>query len=548
MSAIPSMPAALVRTMSDGLSAVRVLRRSGAIELQNPVELLRTAKDATVLGPVVTAFAHAARHNGAATAIVDERGPLTFEELDRRSNAVANGLAARGITSGTVLAALCRDHRGMVLSLLAAGKLGARIVLLNTGMAGPQLVSVAEREGVGAILLDAEFLDRLGNLPDKLSIILTSDDGWASHGQLTLDDVRAGQSTRPPASPAQPGGIVVLTSGTTGTPKGAPRGKVSPLQSAQFLDRIPLPRASTTVLAAPAFHGTGLSQLILGWALGSTIVLRQRKFDPRRTLADIEHHRAGTLVLVPTMLQRIVDLGESVLAEYDTSSLKVIFAAGSSISPDLSRRTALAFGEVLYNLYASTEVAVAAVATPDDMREAPGTVGRPPVGCRVAIYDDARRRVTEPGVVGTIFVASALSFGGYTDGTGKEIVDGMQSSGDVGHFDAAGRLFIDGRDDDMIISGGENVFPLEVENLLVERPDVLEAAVVGVDDRDFGKRLRAFVVPAPGASCDAQQIKDHVKAALARHKVPRDVVFVDELPRNATGKLLRRKLENADPW
>ncbi|WP_410875776.1 acyl-CoA synthetase [Nocardia sp. A7] len=533
--------------MADSLSAVGVLRRSGAIELQHPVELIRTAMDATVFGPVVTAFAHAARRRGTATAIVDEQGPLSFEELDHRSNAVANGLVARGITSDTVLAALCRDHRGMVLSLLAAGKLGARIVLLNTGMAGPQLLSVAERENVGAILLDAEFLDRIGGLPAKLPVILTLDDGRVNHGRVTLDDVQAGQRTRPPASPEQPGGIVVLTSGTTGTPKGAPRGKVSPLQSAQFLDRIPLPKASTTVLAAPAFHGTGLSQLILGWALGSTIILQQRKFDPRRTLADIEHHRAGTLVLVPTMLQRIVDLGESVLAEYDTSSLRVIFAAGSSISPDLSRRTALAFGEVLYNLYASTEVAVAAVATPRDMREAPGTVGRPPVGCRVAIYDEHRRRVTEPGVVGTIFVASALSFGGYTDGTGKEIVDGMQSSGDVGHFDTAGRLFIDGRDDDMIISGGENVFPLEVENLLVERPDILEAAVVGVDDRDFGKRLRAFIVPAPGASCDAQQIKDHVKSTLARHKVPRDVVFVDELPRNATGKLLRRKLEGADP-
>ncbi len=547
MPAISSMPAALVRTMADSLSAVGVLRRSGAIELQHPVELIRTAMDATVFGPVVTAFAHAARRRGTATAIVDEQGPLSFEELDHRSNAVANGLVARGITSDTVLAALCRDHRGMVLSLLAAGKLGARIVLLNTGMAGPQLLSVAERENVGAILLDAEFLDRIGGLPAKLPVILTLDDGRVNHGRVTLDDVQAGQRTRPPASPEQPGGIVVLTSGTTGTPKGAPRGKVSPLQSAQFLDRIPLPKASTTVLAAPAFHGTGLSQLILGWALGSTIILQQRKFDPRRTLADIEHHRAGTLVLVPTMLQRIVDLGESVLAEYDTSSLRVIFAAGSSISPDLSRRTALAFGEVLYNLYASTEVAVAAVATPRDMREAPGTVGRPPVGCRVAIYDEHRRRVTEPGVVGTIFVASALSFGGYTDGTGKEIVDGMQSSGDVGHFDTAGRLFIDGRDDDMIISGGENVFPLEVENLLVERPDILEAAVVGVDDRDFGKRLRAFIVPAPGASCDAQQIKDHVKSTLARHKVPRDVVFVDELPRNATGKLLRRKLEGADP-
>ncbi len=257
-------------------------------------------------------------------------------------------------------------------------------------------------------------------------------------------------------------------------------------------------------------------------------------------------YRAATLVLVPTMLQRIVDLGEQTLAAYDTSALRVIFAAGSSVSPDLARRTAAAFGDVLYNLYASTEVAVAAVATPEDLRAAPGTVGRPPVGCRVALYDERRRRITEPGVVGTIFVASGLSFTGYTDGGRKEIVDGMLSSGDVGHFDAGGRLFIDGRDDDMIVSGGENVYPLEVENLLAERPDVAEAAVVGVDDRDFGKRLRAYVVRLGGATCDEQEIKAYVKTHLARHKVPREVVFLDELPRNATGKLLRRMLEQPD--
>jgi fatty-acyl-CoA synthase len=495
-------------------------------------------REASVYGPFVTVLAHAARRNGAAPAIVDERGALTFDQLDKQSNALSRGLSTSGIGPDTVLAALCRDHRGMVLTLLAAGKLGARVVLLNTGFAGPQLADVA----------DSEFMDLLGAIPPRVPRIATwVDDADAMAADTpTIDALISANSTAALPPPQRPGGVVLLTSGTTGTPKGAPREKVSPLQSAQFLHRVPMPRDNTIVMAAPIFHGTGLSQLGLGWALGNKVVFQQRKFDPRRTLANVAEHRAATLVVVPTMLQRILDLGAGVLEQYDTRSLKVIFAAGSPVSPDLSRRTAEAFGDVLYNLYASTEVAVAAVATPQDMRVAPGTVGKPPVGCRVAIYDARRKRITTPGEVGTIFVSSGLSFSGYTDGRHKEIVDGLLSSGDVGHFDADGRLFIDGRDDDMIVSGGENVFPLEVENLLVDRADILDAAVVGVEDRDFGKRLRAFVVPAEGAERDEQEIKDYVKANLARHKVPREVVFVEELPRNATGKLMRRKLEETD--
>ena len=276
-------------------------------------------------------------------------------------------------------------------------------------------------------------------------------------------------------------------------------------------------------------------------ALGNRIVLA-RRFDPESTLKSIAEHRATTLILVPTMLQRILDLGPEVLAKYDTSSLKVVFAAGSSLSPDLCRRTDDAFGPVLYNLYGSTEVAVAAVATPHDLRQAPGTVGRPPVGCTLAVYDEQRRRITEPGRTGTLFVSSGLSFAGYTDGGNKEIVDGLLSSGDTGHFDETGLWFVDGRDDDMIVSGGENVFPLEVENLLADHPGVVEAAVVGVDDADFGKRLAAFVVSRTASDLDAEELKSYVRAHLARHKVPRDVVFIDALPRNETGKVLRRQL------
>ncbi|WP_024804250.1 acyl-CoA synthetase [Nocardia sp. BMG51109] len=532
------------RSVSDSLSAATVLRKRGAVDPLRPVDTIRTVRDAAVYGPFVTVLRHVCRRKGSSPAIVDARGTLTFDQLDAQSNALARGLAAAGIGCGAVVGVLCRDHRGMVLGLLAAGKLGVRVVLMNTGFAGPQLAAVVEREKVGAILLDEEFLGLVEAVPATVPRVLTWADDSDS-GNLpgaTIDSLIADHDTGALPAPKRVGGTVILTSGTTGTPKGAPRDKVSPLQSAQFLDRIPLPRDDTMVMAAPTFHGTGLSQLTLGWALGNAVVFRHGKFDPRGVLADIAKYRAATLVLVPTMLQRIIDLGADVLSEYDTSSLRVIFSSGSAVSPDLGRRTERAFGDVLYNLYASTEVAVAAVATPEDLRAAPGTVGRPPVGCRVALYDERRRRITETGRVGTIFVSSGLSFTGYTDGRGKEIVDGLLNSGDVGHFDAAGRLFIDGRDDDMIVSGGENVYPLEVENLLVERPDVLDAAVVGVDDRDFGTRLRAFIVPAEGAARDPQEIRDHVKARLARHKVPRDVVFVDEMPRNATGKLVRRRL------
>jgi fatty-acyl-CoA synthase len=277
-------------------------------------------------------------------------------------------------------------------------------------------------------------------------------------------------------------------------------------------------------------------------SLGSTTILR-RRFDPKATLAALAEHKAEALVVVPTMLQRIVKLPEDEIRAFDTSALRVIFAAGSALPPDVGNRAMELFGDVIYNLYGSTEVAVATVATPDEWRKAPGTVGRAPVGCRVALYDSDGARITAPDTIGRIFVGSGLRFTGYTGGGSKEEIDGLLSSGDVGHFDAAGLLFIDGRDDDMIVSGGENVFPAEVEALLVEHPAVADAAVIGVPDDEFGQRLKAFVVVRDGHEIGADEIREHVRANLARHKVPRDVEFLGELPRNATGKLLRKQLQ-----
>ncbi|QTJ69061.1 acyl-CoA synthetase [Rhodococcus sp. ZPP] len=541
------MPAQhLLTKIADTAGAVRVMNRSGLVPFprvdQGIRSLLAVRKYGPFAGPV---HAHAEARLDA-VALIDERGPLTYIDIDEQSNALVRAWQAEGITPGSVMGCMCRNHRGLVLTMLAAAKNGTRLVLMNTGFARPQLVDVAAREQIEAFVYDDEFRQVAETLPDDV----TSYRSWAEDGSAsqvrTLDDLIDGVDRGPVPAPSTEGGFVLLTSGTTGTPKGAPRGHTSPLASAQFLDRVPLRRGQTMMMAAPAFHGTGVSQFALALALGQTVVMH-RKFDPENTIRLVEKHRCDVLVVVPTMLQRIIDLGPDTLAKYDTSSLTIIFAAGSSLSPDLCKRTTAAFGHVLHNLYGSTEVAVATVATPADLALAPGTAGRPPVTCHVELYDEAGQRITEPETVGRIFVASGLSFSGYTDGRDKERINGLLSTGDVGHFDRNGLLFVDGRDDDMIVSGGENVYPLEVENLLADREDVIEAAVIGVEDADFGHRLRAFVVPAPGSAKDAEEMKAYIKSNLARYKVPRDIVFIDELPRNATGKLLRRALIEMEP-
>ncbi|WP_211239240.1 AMP-binding protein [Actinokineospora inagensis] len=516
------------------------MHRAGLVPLGRPDHVLTAMMTTRRLGPIAGAARVAANRDAGAVGLVDERGKLTFAELDHRSNALARALVGRGVTPASVVALLARDHRGAVETMLATAKIGARLLLMNTGFARPQLVDVALREGVTAFVYDQEFSPLASALPGVLLRVLAWTDGDPA-GVPTLEGLIAETEDSPIPTPRQPGSTVLLTSGTTGTPKGAPRQVRSPLAAAHFVDRIPLRANEATVLAAPLFHATGYSQLTLSLALGSAAVLR-RRFDPLAALAAIQDNRATALVVVPTMLQRILDLGDDVLAGYDTSSLRIVFTAGSVLSPELGNRATRAFGDVIHNLYGSTEVAVAAVATPEDWRAAPGTVGRAPVGCRIALYDAGGRPVTRPDVTARVFAGSGLAFGGYTDGGTKEVIDGLLCTGDVGHFDAAGRLFIDGRDDDMIISGGENVFPAEIENLLVEHPGVVEAAVIGVADAEFGQRLKAYVVCEPGAVVTAEDLCGRVRANLARFKVPREVVFLDELPRNATGKVLRNRL------
>ncbi|HEY7053507.1 MAG TPA: acyl-CoA synthetase [Mycobacterium sp.] len=522
------------------LRSLRVLRESGLSG--GPLDGVRSYKFAKKYGPFAGVIESAAHRNGDAVAITDDVGDVTYTQLKLRVNALARAWTELGLGPGDVIAALCRDHRNLISIIAAANKVGLQLVLMNTGFAKPQLTDVVARESISMLVHDHEFTGLLDAVDPSVHRLLS--DPWPipDADAVTLEQLISKTSDAPVPGPAKVGGLTLLTSGTSGTPKGAPRGKASPLFSAQLLDRVPRRRGETCYVAAPVFHGTGLGQAVLSLALGNRLVLRS-KFDPEGTLRVIQKYRCDAVVLVPTMLQRILALPDDVLDKYDTSSLRIVFASGSAMAPDLVTRAMDRFGPVLYNLYGSTELAVMTVAMPEDLVHNPATAGRPPVGCRVALFDDNGKPVMSPDTVGRIFAGNMLTFGGYSDGRKKEMIDGLLSSGDVGHLDSAGRLYVDGRDDDMIISGGENVYPLEVENLISGHRDVHEAAVIGVPDPDFGQRLAAYVVAVEGASLDADTIKDYVRGNLARYKVPREVAFLDALPRNATGKIVRSKLD-----
>jgi acyl-CoA synthetase (AMP-forming)/AMP-acid ligase II len=526
---------------SDAAFAALTFARAGIARPSRPDRLVRAIAALERYGPTLAAgYRSCAARWPHTLAIIDERGTLTFAEVDRRTNALARALAHRGLGAGQSAAIMCRNHRGFVEASIACAKLGAHALYLNTAFARPQVREVVRRETPAMLIYDAEFADAVADVSDDRPAYVAWHDDPVT-GAATLEQLIEQSSERPLSPPPAPGRTVILTSGTTGTPKGANRPSPDSLQpAAALLARIPLKARQPTMIAAPLFHSWGFAHFFLSTALGSTLVLR-RRFDPEDTLRAVAQHRATALIVVPVMLQRILELPDAVRERHDVSALGVIASSGSALPGPVAQRVMDVFGEKLYNLYGSTEVAWAAIATPEDLRAAPGTAGKPPRGTVVQIIDEHDHPLP-PGETGRIFVGSELLFDGYTGGDDKARLGALMSTGDVGHFDGEGRLFIDGRDDDMIVSGGENVFPVEVEDLLHRFPGVREVAVIGVPDPQFGQRLRAFVVPREGAAITAEELKDHVRSNLARYKVPRDVMLVPELPRNATGKVLKREL------
>ncbi|WP_329787344.1 AMP-binding protein [Lentzea sp. DG1S-22] len=454
----------------------------------------------------------AGRHPDRA-AIVDDDGVLTYAQVHERTSRLAHAFR-----TGERVGLLCRNSRAFVETMTACTKVGADAVLLNTGLSAGQLDRVARDQEIDRIVADREFA---GVLPAGVPVFFADE----------LESLIANGPTTPlPRRPPR-GRLIVLTSGTTGTPKGARRPEPASLApAAALLSRIPLRHGDVISITSPLFHAWGLAAFQLGLVLGATLVLR-RRFDPAQALRDAE--KCTAMFVVPVMLQRMLETPHR-------PRLRVIASSGSALPPRVAARTLEEFGPVLYNLYGSTEVSWASIATPEEMLAEPGTAGKPPLGTRLAVVDDDGKPVA-PGETGRIFVGNEMLFDGYTNGTSKESLDGLMSTGDLGYL-KNGLLFVAGRDDEMIVSGGENVYPHDVEDLLSTLDGVTEVAVLGVPDEEWGQRLAAFVVGAKTLTAD--QVREHVKANLARYSVPRDVFFVDELPRNAAGKVVKRHLRD----
>ncbi|MFI0452866.1 AMP-binding protein [Actinomadura sp. 6N118] len=528
-----------VRTWAGlGVRATRAVRDGGMLQPIRPDRAARLPFQYFRFGPVpATVGAMSALRYPSRTALIDERGSITYAELERQVAAFATALRAR-LGEEERVGVLCRNHRGFVTAVLAASRLGGDVVLFNTDFSGPQLGEVAEREGIALLVHDQEFDEAV----DDSSFAAQRVHAWVDDEDSAKYDSIDGLIRMTEAQPLRPGSpskVIVMTSGTTGTPKGARHdislSSLAPVALSHLM-RIPLRSGAPIVIAPPLFHVLGFAYTSVGLGMGMPLVLR-RRFDAAEILRSIEENEAEALVAVPVMLQRILDVAEG----RRPASLEVVICGGSALHPHLSEAFMDAFGDVLINLYGATETGWATIATPEDLRAAPGTVGKPSFRLTIKILDEDGNELPA-GEVGEIYTGGGLRFSGYTGGGGRDVRDGLTGTGDLGHFDEEGRLFIDGRADDMIISGGENVFPGEVEDLLGRHPDVAEVAVTGTDDEKFGERLVAYVVRTENTDVTEDDLKAYVKQHLARYKVPRDVHFVDELPRTSTGKVRPKSL------
>lgn len=511
----------------DAAFVAATMAKRGLLTPGNPVRVVRQFAALGRWGfGLAGELRQAAARSPRRIAVIDDEREVTYAELLDRSQRLARALP---VSPGERVGLLCRNSARMIEALIGVTSRGADPVLINTGLSAHQLAAVVADQDLRALIHDDEFASSV-----------TLIDG-------TLDEQRVAamiESAPPgaPEPPERPGRTIVLTSGTTGLPKGARRptpGGFRPLCS--VIDRIPLRAGDRIMISAPLFHTWGFAGLQIALALRATIVLR-RRFDPVTAHAAMAQHDCAALIAVPVMLQQLMELPP----QAEMPSLRVAAVSGSALPGGLATRFMDRYGDVLYNLYGSTEASWVSIATPADLRAAPNTAGRPPYGTRVAVLDGDGKPVPA-GTVGRLFVVNEMLFEGYTNGAATRMADGLLGTGDLGHVDEAGRVFVDGREDDMIVSGGENVYPGEVEDLLAGLPQVLEAAVIDVPDDEYGQRLAAYLVLRDGEKLDADAVRDHVRRHRARFSVPRDVVFLGALPRNATGKVLARELRERTP-
>lgn len=497
-----------------------VIQKLLKIGLITPIGLARLLSSFAVEGTNLAALLRfAARKYADKIAVTDDRETISYRDLYFQTQNLAAHLQEKfGVKAGDKIAFLCRSSADFVRAVCAASRIGGRVFLLNPEMTDEQFAVLSEKHKFDFLFYDAEVEKIIGETWNNKSL--------KTRGEEKLSAIRSEQKIKLAFS----GEIIVLTGGTTGTPKTARRKPsvfnfLNPFFA--LLTQLDLDDHQTVYIATPAYHGFGIAAIIIGIILGETMFLLPR-FDAAKGCELIEKHKIEVVTVVPLMLQRMIDADPAKL-----DSLKCIISGGAAIDPVLVEETLERFGDKLFNLYGTSEAGFSVIAKPEDLRSAPETIGREIAGVKLRIFDENEREVSS-GKVGKICIKSAWSVASE-----KSFIE----TGDLGLRDESGLLFLRGRNDEMIVSGGENVYPIELENILVKHPAIRQIAVIGVPDKDFGQRLKAFVVLKNNTEITETEIKNWLETRIARFQMPREIKFLEELPTTAIGKINKKVLQ-----
>ncbi len=477
-------------------------------------------------------------------AVVDGRREVSFQELNEEINRLATGLVQHyQVGPGRPLMVAMKNRAEYLVAWMAAARLGVGTIHASWRQTSEELKYQIEHSGAGVVVADQSVDSALR--PLELEAVIAVGEGVEGR---PYDEVIAQGSRR---MGLRRGGRrqsenIVYTSGTTGRPKGAVRDMAAygVVEFAQILERLPLKMGERHLVVSPIYHSGGQIFSLMETALGSTLYLAE-EFDAESTLAQMHDEAINTIFLVPTMLRKILELGDGLHERYGVPSLRGILCGAAPFPEALRRRAVERFGaEVIHDFYGATEIGWITVINGQEMKERPGSVGRPLAGQEVRILDEDGQEM-DTGEVGTIYVRNHHLMGGYLkneEATEEIRRGGWMTVDDLGYVDEEGYLYLAGRVRDMVISGGVNIYPAEIENVLMEHPAVREIAVIGVDDEAWGEALVAVVVVEEGEGIDEQGLVDYAKERLTDYKVPRRWERVEELPRNPTGKVLKREL------
>jgi acyl-CoA synthetase (AMP-forming)/AMP-acid ligase II len=498
------------------------------------------------------AFTTRAEPNPDALALIEGERQLTWRDFIQQRNRLASGLARLGLSRGDHVIVYSHNSLEAVLAPAAVRALGAIPVPMNHRLVAEEVTYILDHSDARAVFVGDTFLDRVDTVRSdatkvRIWILMGSERRpWAA----SLDEVLAGGDMTPTASdPAQGvGGSMIYTGGTTGRPKGALRQSTDLAATRRFMEAFGLAEPHVHLVAGPLYHSApgGFAQFT--HMFGGTVVV-MRKFDPEEALHAIARHRCTSTFMAPTLVKRIVDLPADVRSRYDVSSMRVLVVAGAPCPSRVKEQALAYFGPVLWEFYGSTELGINTILRPEEMLRKPGSCGRAAPGIDIMLLDDDGKPVA-PGTPGELYVRRAA---GMFDGYYKDVTATAQSQrgdwatvGDVAWMDAEGFVYICDRKRDMIISGGVNIYPAEIEDVLHRHPAIEDAAVFGVPDPDWGERVHAAVQPRPEVTLTADEVLAFARQHMADYKVPREVSFHAEFPRDTAGKLLKRTLR--DPY